>query len=135
MKLKTIHLAGAVALAAFSSASWAVAPGACAGSTFDIDIYLTGASAVQNSLAGIVAEIMNPGFTVVFDNGTSGTKGSAYRAYCGTLNASTGALSGKKIRLLNRARGGSVFGVNPVARDQAIATLNFADATCAASAI
>ncbi|MEO8628249.1 MAG: hypothetical protein ABI612_09130 [Betaproteobacteria bacterium] len=136
MELKLTHIACAAALAAFSSASWAVAPGSCAGTSanFDIDVYLAGASAVQNSLGGVISEILNPGFTVVYDNGTSGTKGSAYRAYCGTLNATTGALAGKKVRFLDRARGGSVWGVNPVARDQAIATLNFADAACAASA-
>ncbi len=136
MTLRQIALGCTLALGAVSSPAWAVSPAACAGSAFDIDIYLTGASAPQNSLGGIAAEIFAAGFTVVFDNGTSGSKGASYRAYCGTLNNTVGAtLAGKKVRLLNRARGGSVWGVNPVARDQAIATLGFDPATCAASAI
>lgn len=138
MKLKPIFTACGLAFAALSTQAWAAAPGNCAGTSanFDIDVYLTGASAPQNSLAGIAAEIFNAGFTVVYDNGTAGSKGASYRAYCGTLNATVGpALAGKKVRFLNRARGGSVWGVNAVARDQAIASLNFADAACAASAL
>lgn len=135
MKLKKLALLGGLLFAAASSQSWAVSPGKCdpaVGGPFDIDIYLTGASAPQAILGGIAAEIFTSGFTTVYDDGTpTGTKGAAYRAYCGTLNSLAGALNGKKVRFLNRAKGGSVFGVNPVATDQPIANLDFA--TCVTS--
>ncbi|MPZ43706.1 MAG: hypothetical protein GEV05_09940 [Betaproteobacteria bacterium] len=133
MKAKKTALTCACTLAALSGQALAVAPGNCdpaVGGPFAIDIYLSGASAPQNILGQIMTEILNPGFTTVYDTATGG---SDYRAYCGTLNGTTGALNGKKVRFLNRARGGSVWGVNPVARDRPIANMIFAAASCVAA--
>lgn len=137
MKLKQASVACALALAAVSGQALAVAPGNCdsaVGGPFDLDVYLTGASAPQSILGAIMGQILNAGFTTVYDSGIAGAAaGSSYRAYCGVLNNTTGALAGKKIRFLHRAKGGSVWGVNPVARDDSIATLGFANANCVAA--
>lgn len=135
MKISKTHVACALALATLSGQVLAqAAPGNCdpaTGGPYAIDIYLTGASAPQNALVGIMDQLLEPGYTVVFDRGVAGaTAGNSYRAYCGTLNSTTGSLSGKKIRFLYRAKGGSVWGVNAVARDQRIARLSFASADC-----
>lgn len=137
MKLKQVSIACTFALAAASGQAFAVSPGNCdpaVGGPFELDVYLTGASAPQTILGAIMGQILNPGFTTVFDSGVAGAAaGSSYRAYCGVLNNTTGALAGKKIRFLHRAKGGSVWGVNPVARDEPIATLNFASSACVAA--
>jgi len=137
MRLRKASVACALALAAVSGHALAVAPGNCdpaVGGPFDLDVYLTGASAPQTILGAIMGQILNAGFTTVYDPGVAGAAaGASYRAYCGVLNNTTGALSGKKIRFLHRAKGGSVWGVNPVARDESIATLGFANANCVAA--
>lgn len=137
MKFRKSSIACAFALAAVSGHAFAVQPGNCdpaIGGPFDLDVYLTGASAPQTILGGIMAQILRPGFTTVYDSGVgTASPGSSYRAYCGTLSASAGSLSGKKIRFVNRAKGGSVWGVNPVARDESIAYMGFADANCVAA--
>lgn len=145
MKLKKLAVASAMAVAALSGQAMAAAPGIA--TTPDIDVYLTGASAPQNIL-GALAETMfgaNPAGTfnnyhVFYDNGS--TKGAFYRAYYGTLQIPlvTGPAStvgsgytipiGTKVRLINRNKGGSVWGVDPVARAQNIAWMNPTSGSC-----
>jgi hypothetical protein len=144
MKFKKLAVASAMAVAALSGqAAMAAAPGIA--TTPDVDVYLTGASAPQNIL-GALAETMFGANTagtfnnyhVFYDNGS--TIGASYRAYYGALQApinvnsptvgSVTLAAGTKVRLINRAKGGSVWGVDPVARTQNIAWMNPSSGNC-----
>lgn len=135
LKMKPLALAFTVAAAAFGAQNAsAVAPGACAAPGV-VDVYLTGASAPQAILGNIFQNLLNPGFTVVYSKSVgSVSAGTDYRAYCGTLINAVGTIpAGSAVRFINRAKGGSLWGVNPVARKTKIATLSFADANCNAA--
>lgn len=143
MKFKKLAVASAMAVAAFSGQAIAAAPGIA--TTPDIDVYLTGASAPQNILGALAETLFGanaPGtfnnYHVFYDNGS--TIGASYRAYYGALQAplnvtspTVGAVTlaaGTKVRLINRAKGGSVWGVDPVARTQNIAWMSPTSGNC-----
>lgn len=105
----------------------------------DVDIYLSGASAPQNLLGEIANKMFDASqgiFVYHDDNGSAanfGDDGKSYRAYYGVVKADPSiraSLHGKKVLLVNRAKGGSVWGVNPVARAEAIATMKIDSASC-----
>jgi len=105
----------------------------------DVEIYLSGASAPQNLLGEIANKFFDAGqgiFVYHDNNATAATftdDGRSYRAYYGVVKNDPSinpALVGKKVRLINRAKGGSVWGVNPVARAEAIANLKISMADC-----
>ena len=105
----------------------------------DVDIFLSGASAPQNLLGQVANKLFDAtqGVFVFHDNGgTTGSftdDGRSYRAYYGVVKSDPSikaTLHGKKVLIVNRAKGGSVWGVNPVARAEAIATLKIASADC-----
>ena len=139
MKFKMKPVRAAVALALAGASGGAFALGA-----FDapqIDVYLAGASAPQNILgviatggaSGLFSGSQGTDWFVYYDNGTSGTKGASYRAYFGTLKSSAPVpvgIQGKTVLLIDRAKGGSVWGVNPVARNQAIAWMQVSAGNC-----
>jgi hypothetical protein len=112
--------------------------------TPDVNIFLSGASAPQNLLGEVANKLFDTsqGVFVYHDNnGTPtnfGDDGRSYRAYFGVVkNDATitdPSLRGKKLLIVNRAKGGSVWGVNPVARAEAIATLKVANADCVLNA-
>lgn len=132
MKLKKIALASAMVMAGASSQAFALT----AFETPDLTVYLSGASAPDAFLTTIATGMYDAGYFVYKDDaGTVATSddGKAYNAYFGTIknDASIPAtLRGKKVRFIKRSAGGSVFGVNPVARAEAIATLNISSAAC-----
>jgi hypothetical protein len=132
MKLKQI--AAACAIACASAPAFAVT----AFETPDLTVYLSGATAPDNFLQQIATGI----FT-----GTQGTDWHAYssdiagaaiqqRAFFGQMKTTAqdatipAALSGLKVLFIKRSTGGSVFGVNPVARAQALATIKVTAANC-----
>ena len=140
MKINKLSAACALALAGVSGQALALAPyeaqtiGLVNGKDY---VYLSGASAPQNFLGLLAGQLFDAGFITYYDNGgTPGVTtddGNLYRAYFGTLknDASIPAsLRGKTVRLLDRAKGGSVWGVIPVARAEAIATLKMDAASC-----
>jgi len=147
MKHRHKILAGAVALALAQLAGTAKAdvPGLCGdvaanpfgsltavGNNF-LDVYFSGASAPQNIL-GAIAGTFLPGRTVVFSKATgSSSAGADYRAFCGSLVGLPSpytALNGKVLRLINRAAGGSGYGVYPVALNSSITIMSLATADC-----
>lgn len=113
MKLSKIAVAcGALC----ASQAFALAPPTGANPA-DLEVFISGASAQQKTLGSLVQGMMVPGTIDVYYN--AGSKpGNDYRAYYGVMNG--GDLDGLKVLIHNRAKGGSVFGVNPVARATAI---------------
>ncbi|BAN36630.1 hypothetical protein SCD_n02831 [Sulfuricella denitrificans skB26] len=122
MKLTKISLACAMALAA--GQALAHAPSV----TPDLEVFISGASAQQLTLGAIVEGMMTAGTIDVFYDTAS--SGKDYRAYFGTGKVGT-VIAGKKVLVHNRAKGGSVWGVNPVARAEAISRMAI-DGGCAA---
>lgn len=89
-----------------------------------VTIYVSGASAVDNFFADTVNSMMT---NVTAVRGP--TNDSAYRAYLGQANGVTGVANGTNVLLVKRSTGGSLFGVNPVARSERITTLDFTSCT------
>lgn len=102
----------------------------------DLTIYLSGASAPQNFLGALSGQLFQgvkgtDWFEYFDDAGSLGTfnssDGANYRAYFGVLKLNSVdsnipvAIEGKKVLLVNRAKNGSVWGVNPLARNEGIA--------------
>lgn len=130
MKLKTLTAATAVVLAGLSGQAMATLTATdltngpfVAASNPVVDLYLSGASAPQRVLGGIAERIFTDNnaatkdFYVFYDNGVSGLRGNSYRAYQGRLNQAFGGQPvGTMVRINHRAKGGSVWGVDPVGR-------------------
>lgn len=126
MKLNKISAACGLAVAVLSGQAFALAPTV----TPDLQVFISGASAQQLTLGKIVQGMMVAGsIDVYYDTATGGKD---YRAYFGTGAAGT-SIAGKKVLIHNRAKGGSVWGVNPVARATAISRMAI-DAGCTAVA-
>ena len=138
MKLKKLVLACAAALALPTVAHAYVPLSDLTTAPLPVKIYLSGASAPDNFLDSIVGSMLVPGtgptgYISFVDSGTT-LPGSGYTAFLGYTNAPFGSMAaGTKVLLIKRSKGGSVWGVNPVARNEPIANLKV-DATCTGSA-
>lgn len=92
-------------------------------------VYISGASAVKKGFSSIINTLFS-GTTYWFAEGPK----SDYLAVAGQLAAATGTWNaGDNVIIIYRTGGGSVYGVNPVARAEAITSLNVTDASCGAS--
>lgn len=133
MQLKKSVVACALALAATPLFSNAAVSGPF--QTPDVEVYLSGASAPDTYLSTVLTSLFNGTFyTFKDDKGTRATlsdDGSLYTAYFGEVKSGDSSIPaslwGKKVRLIKRSEGGSVWGVNPVARQEAIASLHISD--------
>jgi hypothetical protein len=135
MKLNKLSAACAIALAGVSSQAFALG----AFDTPDLTIFLSGATAPDNFLEQIAT-----GMFV----GTKGTDWFAYidsvdtkqqRAFFGTMKGTAdgvpASVAGKKVLFIKRSTGGSVFGVNPVARAEGLAVLKVTSAGCSSTGV
>lgn len=93
-------------------------------------VFISGASAVQKGFTGIISTMFT-GTPIRFANTTASSKD--FEAVAGVLGAGAGAWSGKNVVFIYRVKGGSVFGVDPVARATAIETLKVTSASCGAT--
>jgi ABC-type phosphate transport system substrate-binding protein len=118
MKMKMIAAACALMAAGSSFAAGTVSIG---GVPHNV-VYLSGASAPDNFLADI-AEGMLTGVTFYTASGTN------YRAFAGAANNIPNVANGTRVLFIKRSAGGSVFGVNPVARAQRVTTINVNNCT------
>lgn len=123
MKLKQLAVACAAALAL--PAAHAAAPTNAFDTSGALVVYLSGATAPDNFLATIIGGMMNPGFY-------SYTAGTDFRAYLGEVKNDASipvSIRNQKVLFIKRSKGGSVWGVDPVARSQGVATLKISNAT------
>lgn len=90
-------------------------------------IFISGASATQKGFTGIIASMFT-GTPIRFANTTASSKD--FEAVAGVLASGAGPWSGQNVIIIDRVKGGSVFGVDPVARAQAIESLKVTAATC-----
>lgn len=84
-------------------------------------IFISGASATQKGFTGIISAMFT-GTPIRFANTTASSKD--FEAVAGTLAAGAGPWSGQKVIIIDRVKGGSVFGVDPVARNTPIESLS-----------
>lgn len=91
-------------------------------------LFISGASATQKGFTGIINSMFTAGTTIRFANTTGSSKN--YEAVAGKLAAGAGDWSNQNVIIIDRVLGGSVWGVNPVARDTAIESLNVTSSTC-----
>lgn len=107
-----------------------------------LTVYLSGASAPDAFLQSIATGLFQPGFFSYQDDGGTPTiltdDGRNFRAFFGRMQSGAAAtsagipvaLQGQTVLFIKRSRGGSVFGVNPVARAQRQQVLNITSPTC-----
>lgn len=102
---------------------------------YDVDLYLSGASAVQSNFVAQLPNLMVAGYTTACDNTTTNCAG--FFAVKGTFKSAApvpAGLQGKTVRITYRTRGGSVWGVDPVAKAAAIQWMDMDSATAGACA-
>lgn len=94
-------------------------------------IYISGASAVQKGFTGIIGKLFDTSSVALtyFSNANADVSGTDYVAVAGVLAAEAGTWAGQNAIVVYRTRGGSVWGVDPVARNTPIESLNVVD-TC-----
>lgn len=85
-------------------------------------IFISGASATQKGFTSIISTMFT-GTPIRFAVNTTATSRD-YEAAAGVLAAGTGTWAGKNAIIIYRVKGGSVWGVNPVARNEAIDSLD-----------
>jgi hypothetical protein len=133
MKLKTLSAACAMALGGMATQAQAITPFEAA----DVTILLWGATAPDNFIASIAIALFegsegnNAGWWRFRDDaGTPAVftdDGRLFNAYFGQVKNTAdipATLRGRKVMFIKRSKGGSVWGVNPVARALPIATIS-----------
>lgn len=136
LKMKQLTVACAIAATSLAgTATQAFALGAF--DAADTTVYLTGASAQDNNLEAVLTSmfvgVKGTDWFKYTDNGT----GNDFRAYFGTVKSTADipvALRAKKVLLIKRSKGGSIWGVNAVARNESIATLKIDAGSCTLTA-
>lgn len=126
-------------IAAACAVAFAAAPAFALGAfdTPDLKVYLSGASAPDNFLetlaTGMFVGAKGTDWFAYVDNGDGKQQRAFFGTMKGTADGVPAALAGKKVLFIKRSTGGSVFGVNPVARAEALAVLNVDSAACTAT--
>lgn len=134
MKFRNLLILASVASAAFSGSAIALPTS----TTPDLVVNISGASAQQKPLAQLLTSFCVGGtLTEYQDDPTSGSDGKKWRSYYCTVDGSNPsvqaqapALGGKNVLFNNRAGGGSIWGVVPVAREWAVEYMNIFGGSC-----
>jgi len=95
-------------------------------------LFVSGASAVLAGFSQIATSLFQPGTVSQFTpSAASGATATDYVAFAGRLQTAAGGwAAGTPVIIINRARGGSVWGVNPVARATVIESLAVNPTSC-----
>lgn len=132
MKLKQSVLAVAMALAA--PAAFAVAPASPTDTAGALTIFMSGASAPDEFMESIMTGMLDAGF-YKYKAATGGTApGRAFLGFVKNDASIPASIRGQKVLFIKRSAGGSVWGVNPLARSEPISRLLAADASCSTAA-
>lgn len=131
MKLRNVAIAAAVMMAAASSQAALTDPSAdktLVDAAQSRVIFISGASAVQAGFETLITNMLN-GPRYFVNSGAFTAAGQV--GVAGTLKAPAGSWNaGDAVIVLYRTTGGSVYGVNSVARNESIAALNVTAAAC-----
>lgn len=136
MKMKQVSIACTLALAGVSGQAFALNPTQSANA--QVKLFISGSSAQQASLGALAASVCAAGTIDVYGDAASPYKN--YRAYSCTAKTTASdptipaSISGKTLLITERAAGGSIYGVIPVARTtEVIANMVVSGATGACS--
>ena len=134
--MKMTHIAAACVAALAGVSAPAFARTACEAP--QLQVHLCGAPAPDNFIdtiaTGMFVGTKGTDWFKYLDN----VDGKQQRAYFGTMKSTADIpanLQGKKVLFIKRSTGGSVFGVNPVARGHKLATLAVSATTCVAAGV
>lgn len=131
MKLKLITLAVAATLAA-PAAFANIAPESVPGVQ---KIVLSGATAPDGFVESAVKEMLDPATIKTYRDNAAATLAFQHRAWYGLAKAGIpGVTAGTPILFVKRSKGGSVWGVDPVARASRIESLDFSACTAGGAA-
>jgi len=134
MKLKALSAAILAAGAVMANGAFALSPT----STYDLHIYISGASAQDKALLTQATKLCDAGTLDVFsDGGPAKPEGSSYNAAgCTISQAKVPTLTVPSLNVLfhKRSKGGSAWGVGPVAAGDTIPQMAITNANCGASA-
>lgn len=95
-------------------------------------ILISGASATQKGFTGIIASMFT-GTPVRLANTNASSKD--FEAVAGVLASGSGPWSGQNVIIIDRVKGGSVWGVDPVARATPIESLKVTSTSCSAETL
>ncbi|MFH1869381.1 MAG: hypothetical protein ABIK82_01360 [Pseudomonadota bacterium] len=130
MQINKLAAACAVALAGLAAPAFALT----AFDTPDLKVYLSGASAPDNFLetlaTGMFTGVKGTDWFAYVDNGDGKQQRAFFGTMKGVVDGVPATLAGKKVLFIKRSTGGSVFGVNPVARAEALAILKVDAGVC-----
>lgn len=130
MQINKLAAACAIALAGLSAPAFALT----AFDTPDLKIHLSGASAPDNFLetlaTGMFTGVKGTDWFAYVDNGDGKQQRAFFGVMKGVADGVPASLAGKKVLFIKRSTGGSVFGVNPVARAEALAILKVDSGVC-----
>lgn len=150
MQLKKIAFLTALACAGFAGQAQAALSGVPADIVTDANtngrvIFISGASAVQKGFTGIIGklfntDIANGGAALTYmANANADVSGTNYVAVAGIFSSDetngVGTWGGEKGIVIYRVLGGSVIGVDPVARNTAIESLHVTAADCGTAGV
>lgn len=131
MQMKPLVLAVAAALAApaaFATPTPEAVPGVQ-------KIVLSGATAPDGFVESAVKEMLDPATIKTYRDNAAATLAFQHRAWYGLAKAGIpGVTAGTPILFVKRSKGGSVWGVDPVARASRIESLNFASCVAGGAA-
>ncbi|MHB8471430.1 MAG: type 2 periplasmic-binding domain-containing protein [Gammaproteobacteria bacterium] len=134
MKMKQVSIACTLALAGISGQAFALTPtqidNARTAHTL-LELFISGSSAQQASLGALAASVCDGTTIDVYGDTTAAT---GYRAYSCVAKAGLGTIAGNLL-ITDRGKGGSIYGVIPVARSEAIDKMVVSGASCTPAAV
>lgn len=126
MQVKKLVAACGLAFAAAGAQAYSV------DTTGYVKIFLSGATAPDSFLQDLANSLLT-GVVSFREQTTPSSAANNYRAFMGDAKPGIpGVPAGTKILFIKRSKGGSVWGVDPVARANRIETLDFSDCTSGA---
>jgi ABC-type phosphate transport system substrate-binding protein len=137
MKMKQLSIACAVAIAGVSGQAFALNPTQSAAA--QVKLFISGSSAQQQSLGALAENICASGTIDVYGDSASPYKD--YRSYSCTAKTTAvdpaipASISGKSLLISERAKGGSIYGVIPVARSLAVNVMTVNATSCGTAAV
>ena len=143
MKMKVLVVACAMAFAgqAMALSPTVVAADATAGTL--VTLKISGSSALQNGVSEVSEDLCQAGTIDEFWDGTTTTaSGSNFRAVACTVKTTgsvvpgltiPSSIGGKPVLIYDTAKGGSIYGVNPVATGSAVGFVDYT--TCGSASV
>ena len=132
MKMNKLAMAVAASTAMMAGTAQALIPGAEGNGNERLDIYMSGATALDKQLKFYFTDLCQAGTLDIFTDNISKPQGKAFSAYYCVLGPAevSGLSKTYNVMLHKRSRGGSAWGVGPVAGAIEMEQMDITDANC-----